>query len=41
MVLKEQNFHSFYFERVWWSGENLFLIVSTLGECGGPERTDF
>ena len=32
--------NSFYLERVWWSSKNSFLIVSTLGGCGGLERTD-
>ena len=34
VVFKELIFNSFYFGRVWWS------IVSTLGGCGGLERTD-
>ena len=41
MVLKELIFNSFYFGRVWWSGKNCFLTLSTLGRCGGLERTDF
>ena len=41
MVLKEVIFNSFYFGQVWWSVKNLFLIVSTLGGCGCPERSDF
>ena len=39
MVLKELIFNSFYFTRVWWSSKYLFLIVFTLGGCGGLERT--
>ena len=41
MVLKELIFNSFYFGRVWWSGKKCFLTLSTLGRCGGLERTDF
>ena len=26
---------------MWWSWKNWFLIVATLGGCGGLERTDF
>ena len=33
--------NSFYFGRVWWSWKNWFWTVSTLGGCGGLERTDF
>ena len=40
MVLKELIF-TVYIERMWWSRKNSFLTVSTLGGCGGPERTDF
>ena len=41
MVLKELIFNSFYIGRLWWSRNNLFLTVDTLGECGGLGRTDF
>ena len=41
VVLKELISNNFYFEKVWWSGKNWFLTVSTLRECSGPERTDF
>ena len=41
MVLKELIVHSFYIGRVWWSLKNYFFTVSTLGGCGGLERTDF
>ena len=41
MVLKELILKSFYFGRVWWSWKNWFWRVSTLGGCGGLERTDF
>ena len=41
MVLKEVIFNSFYI----WEGvvvlKELILTVSTLGRCGGLERTDF
>ena len=33
--------NSFYFGRVWWSWNELIFTVSTLGGCGGLERTDF
>ena len=35
MVLEEEIFNSFHIWRVWWSGNNLFLTVSTFGWCGG------
>ena len=45
MVWKELILNSFYFRRVWryewWSWKNSFRTVSTLGQCGGLERTDF
>ena len=41
MVLKELIFNSLYCGRVWWSSKNSFLTVSTLGGCGGLERTHF
>ena len=42
MVLKELIYNSFLFGRVWWYLERTaFLTVSTLGGCGGLERTDF
>ena len=34
-------FYSFYFGLVWWSWKNSILTVSTLGGCGGLERTHF
>ena len=41
VVLKEVIFNSFYI----WEGvvvlKELILTVSTLGRCGGLERTDF
>ena len=40
MVFKELVFNSFHFGRMWWSLKNSFLTVSTLGVCGGLERTD-
>ena len=40
MFMKEQILNNFYFERVWWSQKNGFLIVSNLGRCGGLEGTD-
>ena len=40
MVLKELNFNSFYFGRVWCLERNSFSTVS-LGRCGGLERTHF
>ena len=39
--LKELILNSFYFGRVWWSWKNSFWTVSTLGGCGGLERTHF
>ena len=39
--LKELIFNSFSFGRVWWSSKNSILTVSTLGGCGGLERTKF
>ena len=41
MVLKELIFNSFYCGRVWWFSENSFLTVSTVGGCGGLQRTLF
>ena len=41
VVLKELLFNSFYFGRVLASGKNRILTVSTLGQCGGLEKTDF
>ena len=41
MVSKESIFNTFYFGRVWWSGKNSFLTVSTLGGCDALERTNF
>ena len=41
MILKELIFDSFEFGRVWWSSKKWFLIISTLGGCGGLEGTDF
>ena len=41
MVLKELIFHSFYFGRKWLVLKELIFTVSTLGGCGGLERTDF
>ena len=41
MVRKEPIANSFYFGRVWWSGKNRLLTVSTLSASGGLERTDF
>ena len=41
VVLKELILNSFYFGTVWWSWKNWFWTVSTLGGCGGLERTDF
>ena len=41
VVLKELNFNSFYFGRVWWSGKTYVLPVYTLEGCGGLERTHF
>ena len=41
VVLKELILNSSYFGRVWWSGKNWFWTVSTLGQCGGLERTHF
>ena len=39
---KKQIFNSFNLAGGWWwSWKNWFLTVSTLGGCGGPERTDF
>ena len=38
VVLKELICNSFYFGRV-WSFKELILTVSTLGGCGGLERT--
>ena len=38
---KELILNSFYFRKVWWSLENWFWTVSTLGGCGGLEITDF
>ena len=40
LVFKELICKSFYFGRVWWSSKSWFLTVSTLGVCGGLERTD-
>ena len=41
MVFKELSFNTFYFEQVWGSSKNSVLTVSTLGGCGGLQRTDF
>ena len=41
VVLKEVILNSFYFGRVWWSWNNWFWTVGTLGGWGGHERTDF
>ena len=41
VVLKDLIFNSFYFGWVWWSSKNYVLPVSTLGGCGGLERTNF
>ena len=41
MVLKELIFNSLYFGRMGWSWKNRFLTFSSLGDCGGLERTDF
>ena len=42
MVLKELIFNTFYIGRVHGGLErNRFLTLSTLGGCGGLERTDF
>ena len=41
MVFKELIVNSFYFERMWWSWKDWFWTVSTLGGCGGLQRTDF
>ena len=41
MVLKELIFKSLSFGRVRWSWKNRFVTFSTLGGCGGLERTDF
>ena len=41
VVLKELILNSFYFGTVWWSWKNWFWTVSTLGGCGGLERSDF
>ena len=41
MVLKELNFNSFNFGRVWWILKELTFTVSPLGGCGGLERTQF
>ena len=40
MVFKELSFNTFYFEQVWGSPKNSVLTVSTLGGCGGLQRTD-
>ena len=41
VVMKELILNSFYFGTVWWPWQNWFWTVSTLGGCGGLERTDF
>ena len=41
MVLKELILNNFYFGKVWWSWQKWFWTVSTLGGCGGLERTYF
>ena len=41
LALKELNFNTFYFERVWSVLKELILTISTLRQCGGLERTDF
>ena len=41
VVLKELTFNSFFFRRVWQSWKKWYLIVPTLGACGGLERHDF
>ena len=41
VVLKELNFNSFSFGRVWWSFKNSFLTDSNLEGCGGLQRTIF
>ena len=40
MVLKELIVNGFYSGRVCWSSKNSVLTVSTLGGCGGLQRTD-
>ena len=41
MVLKELNFNSFHFGRAVVVLKELNFTVSTLGGCGGLERTHF
>ena len=41
MVLKKLIFNSFYFGRVCGPERMIFQMVSSLGSCGGLERTDF
>ena len=41
MVLKELIFNSFALGGGGSLERTVFLTVDTLGECGGPERTDF
>ena len=41
MILKELNFNTFYFERVWSVLKELILILYTLRGCGDLERTEF
>ena len=41
MVLKELIFNSFYLQEGVVVLKELILTVSTLGGCGGLERTDF
>ena len=41
MVFKELIFNTFYFGRCGGSPKNSVLTVSTLGGCGGLQRTDF
>ena len=38
--MKELILNSFKFRRVWWFWKNWFWTISTLGGCGGLERTD-
>ena len=40
MVFKELICNTFYFEQVWCSPKNSVLTVSTLGGCGGLQRTE-
>ena len=41
VVMKVLIFNNFHFRRMCWSWKDSFVSISTLGRCGGLERTTF